>query len=103
VGDGEEIARRSENLGHPVGKSASTAERHPQPYTEFVYSGDPSAQPVLICKILKGQELRVRCIAKKVKPCTAPLGDNEIVRSSVGFAGRSEGTRKVTTMFRGLL
>ncbi|KAI0000575.1 DNA-directed RNA polymerase [Russula vinacea] len=47
VDDGEEIARRSETFGHPVGKN------------------DPSAQPVLICKIRKGQELRVRCIAKK--------------------------------------
>jgi len=47
VDDGEEIARRSENFGHPVGKN------------------DPSAPPVLICKIRKGQELRVRCIAKK--------------------------------------
>jgi len=47
VDDGEEIARRSENFGHPVGKN------------------DPSAQPILICKIRKGQELRVRCIAKK--------------------------------------
>ncbi|KAI9442536.1 insert subdomain of RNA polymerase alpha subunit [Lactarius indigo] len=47
VDDGEEIARRSENFGHPVGKN------------------DPSMPPVLICKIRKGQELRVRCIAKK--------------------------------------
>lgn len=47
VDDGEEIARRSETFGHPVGKN------------------DPSAPPVLICKIRKGQELRVRCIAKK--------------------------------------
>src|SRR6201999_2485231 len=28
--------------------------------------GDPSAPPVLICKIRKGQALNVRCIAKKV-------------------------------------
>lgn len=47
VDDGEEIARRSENFGHPVGKN------------------DPSTHPVLICKIRKGQELRVRCVAKK--------------------------------------
>ncbi|KAI9449409.1 DNA-directed RNA polymerase II, subunit 3, partial [Lactarius psammicola] len=47
VDDGEEIARRSENFGHPVGKN------------------DPSMPPVLICKIRKGQELRVRCVAKK--------------------------------------
>lgn len=47
VDDGEEITRRSENFGHPVGKN------------------DPSSPPVLICKIRKGQELRVRCIAKK--------------------------------------
>jgi len=47
VDDGEEIARRSETFGHPVGKN------------------DPSVQPILICKIRKGQELRVRCIAKK--------------------------------------
>ncbi|KAH9978985.1 hypothetical protein BGW80DRAFT_1282232 [Lactifluus volemus] len=47
VDDGEEIARRSENFGHPVGKN------------------DPSVPPVLICKIRKGQELSVRCIAKK--------------------------------------
>jgi len=47
VDDGEEIVRRSETFGHPVGKN------------------DPSAQPILICKIRKGQELKVRCTAKK--------------------------------------
>ncbi|KAI0268804.1 DNA-directed RNA polymerase [Gloeopeniophorella convolvens] len=45
--NGEEIEKRTPNFGHPVGKN------------------DPSVPPVLICKIRKGQELKVRCIAKK--------------------------------------
>ncbi len=68
VDDGEEIARRSENFGHPVGKSASFIlnDSHLHRVLKRSYSDDPSMPPVLICKIRKGQELRVRCIAKKV-------------------------------------
>ncbi|KAF7288661.1 Mechanosensitive ion channel protein [Mycena chlorophos] len=44
---GDEPSKRGEYFGHPVGKN------------------DPDAAPVLLCKIRKGQELRVRCIAKK--------------------------------------
>ncbi|KAI0675105.1 DNA-directed RNA polymerase [Trametes maxima] len=48
---GEELAKRVEHFGHPVGKRACR--------------DDPAAQPILICRIRKGQELRIRCIAKK--------------------------------------
>jgi hypothetical protein len=27
---------------------------------------DPSVEPVLLCKLRKGQELKLKCIAKKV-------------------------------------
>ncbi|KAJ7783197.1 DNA-directed RNA polymerase II, subunit 3 [Mycena metata] len=50
VGEGEagdEPTKRGEYFGHPVGKN------------------DPDVAPVLICKIRKGQELKLRCIAKK--------------------------------------
>ncbi|KAL4078443.1 DNA-directed RNA polymerase [Scleroderma yunnanense] len=47
VQEGDEIAKRGEGFGNPVGKN------------------DPSVPPVLICKMRKGQELRLRCVAKK--------------------------------------
>ncbi|OCH85800.1 hypothetical protein OBBRIDRAFT_784299 [Obba rivulosa] len=44
---GEELSKRPPNFGHPVGKD------------------DSNAPPVLICKIRKGQELKLKCVAKK--------------------------------------
>lgn len=45
---GEELSKRGERFGQPVGKE-----------------DDPSIAPVLICKIRKGQELKLKCVAKK--------------------------------------
>ncbi|KAL5528446.1 hypothetical protein ACEPAF_7582 [Sanghuangporus sanghuang] len=44
---GDEVSKRSEKFGHPVGQ------------------GDASINPVLLCKIRAGQEIKARCIAKK--------------------------------------
>ncbi|KAF8609028.1 insert subdomain of RNA polymerase alpha subunit [Ceratobasidium sp. AG-I] len=44
---GDELSKRPANFGQPVGK------------------GDPNVSPVLLCRIRKGQELKLRCIAKK--------------------------------------
>ncbi|KAF8161101.1 DNA-directed RNA polymerase II, subunit 3 [Crassisporium funariophilum] len=44
---GDEVSKRGEFFGHPVGKN------------------EPGVAPVLICKIRKGQELKIRCVAKK--------------------------------------
>ncbi|KAK7687085.1 hypothetical protein QCA50_009586 [Cerrena zonata] len=43
----EEMSKRPENFGQPVGKD------------------DAAAEPILICKMRKGMELKARCIAKK--------------------------------------
>ncbi|GJJ07441.1 hypothetical protein Clacol_001643 [Clathrus columnatus] len=45
--DGDEPSKRGEGFGMPVGKN------------------DPSVPPVLLCKIRKGQELKLKCIARK--------------------------------------
>ncbi|QRV79598.1 DNA-directed RNA polymerase II subunit RPB3 [Ceratobasidium sp. AG-Ba] len=44
---GDELQKRTSDFGQPVGK------------------GDPNVSPVLLCRIRKGQELKLRCIAKK--------------------------------------
>ncbi|KAK0212666.1 DNA-directed RNA polymerase II, subunit 3 [Desarmillaria ectypa] len=44
---GDELTKRTADFGHPVGKNR------------------PGVPPVLICKIRKGQALKMKCIAKK--------------------------------------
>ncbi|KAF6760273.1 DNA-directed RNA polymerase II, subunit 3 [Ephemerocybe angulata] len=69
--------RRSKNFGWPVGKNPDLTDQ-------------PDVPPILICKIRKGQEIHVRCTAKKGvakehakwSPCSAtiksewPLSEN---------------------------
>jgi DNA-directed RNA polymerase II subunit RPB3 len=63
---GDELTKRGERFGHPVGKSTSLAFSHLCFTTDFAQADDPNTPPVLICKIRKGQELKIKCIAKKV-------------------------------------
>jgi DNA-directed RNA polymerase II subunit RPB3 len=68
--NGEELTKRSEHFGHPVGKRA--CRFIPACFSALTgRTDDPNMPPVLICKIRKGQELRIKCIAKKV--CTKQM------------------------------
>ena len=62
--NGEELTKRIEHFGHPVGKRMYCRALIFRILTDTV--DDSSTPPVLICKIRKGQELKITCIAKKV-------------------------------------
>jgi len=72
---GEELSKRGEYFGHPVGKSKPGYEQicflvsH-----NYNFTDDANASPILICKIRKGQELKAKCIAKKVGNFSIPSG-----------------------------
>ncbi len=55
--------------------------------------GEEGVEPVLICKIRKGQELKVKCIAKKVSSCSVLDVPSNVV------SGDSQRARKMVTMF----
>ena len=67
--DGEEMSKRVEYFGWPVGKSACIFfyEAMCRQMTIHFMIDDPNAEPVLIGKIRIGQELRLKCYAKKVR------------------------------------
>jgi len=90
---GDELTKRGERFGHPVGKSTSSVF----PYFCFIYlarTDDPNTPPVLICKIRKGQELKIKCIAKKVWQA------RNFCFQTQNFTGHSERARQVVSLLR---
>ena len=70
---GEELAKRVENFGHPIGKGMYSSMILVDGSPTLCVQDDPDVPPILICKIRMGQELKVRCIAKKVRPVVSSL------------------------------
>lgn len=71
--DGEELSKRPDNFGQPVGKD------------------EPGVEPILICKMRKGMEIRARCIAKKVRKCEViiPIKASDCVDFITGYCKRT--------------
>ena len=105
--DGDEVAKRDEHFGEPVGKSPlsllpssalqqSTSILHSRAdqQHEIFLLGEEGVPPVLICKIRKGQALKVRCIAKKVSYLIHPYIPYPYQRSSLTASTVSPGPSK---------
>ena len=75
---GEELTKRGEYFGHPVGKRASFFPLCIV-FNLNLFKDEQGVAPVLICKIRKGQELKIRCIAKKVRLFSFPSSSNILI------------------------
>jgi DNA-directed RNA polymerase II subunit RPB3 len=62
--NGEEYSKRVPKFGLPVGKG-NIVLGEPIAYW-YSWAGEDSIEPVLITKMRKGQELHVKCVARKV-------------------------------------
>lgn len=69
---GEELGKRVEGFGLPVGKSTCCfndllISSHWS--LRMAFTDDATVPPILIARIGNGQEIKARCIAKKVRDC----------------------------------
>lgn len=67
---GEELGKRVEGFGLPVGKSTCCFDKIlalSHPFLWMAILDDATVPPILIARIGNGQEIKARCIAKKVR------------------------------------
>lgn len=64
---GEELSKRVENFGHPVGRGMLLKVMFSTTNVANIVQGDPTRRPVLICRLRPGQEIRIKCLARKVQ------------------------------------
>jgi DNA-directed RNA polymerase II subunit RPB3 len=84
---GDELTKRGEDFGQPVGKSMTLLLIDSSSYSG-VLSDKADVPPVLICKIRKGQELKLRCVAKKVCGGTLLISARDLT-SMIGYSKRA--------------
>lgn len=89
----EELTKRGPYFGHPVSKRRLPSVMS-WTMTQMDYPSDePGAQPVLLCKIRKGQELKLRCVARKVY-----IGVPLLFMFNALFSGYRERTREMVPL-----
>lgn len=85
---GDELAKRVENFGFPVGKSESWGQAIDLCFILIILADDPNVPPVLIARLGKGQEIKARCIAKKVSVHPRFEGD-DLQLLAIGYCKRT--------------